>query len=217
MLGNRLVTLAALVLLACESPGERTAGTSTSVGTNVGGSALTRSGRPAQVVRVTLRARDLVVRDGKPEGRLLAETRADSLGRFAFTVPAERFYLQITCGKECGESEGETWLTAFEDGPKPEALSAIRLEPPGSLRGMLAPAEGNPIPDLWIGIPGTDIYRQPGPKGAEGRPFELSGVPAGGHRLDWVTEARPGVPAVPSLGDSVEVRSGETTDLGTIK
>lgn len=206
--------IAMLCLAGCETTNQGMAGTSTSVGTNVGGTALTKAGRPAGKAQVTLRSEEVTLRDGKPEGLLLAETKTDTLGHFTIHAPAGISYLRITCGKECGESENETWLSVLDLGQDSEVMREIRLSPPGGLRGVLTGTNGISDTGLWLGVAGTDLFRRPYPTGQNGSAIEILDVPAGMRLLQWVTTTRADIPAFPLRGDSVEVPSGAILDLG---
>ena len=216
MRGNCIVTLGALALFACQTPGERVAGTSTSVGTSVGGTALTQSGKPAVGARITLRSQAVSIRNGKPEGTLFSEAVADSQGRFSFRAPSALYTLRITCGAACGmEAERETWMAEFQGAPAGGALREVRLEPPGVLKGNLAPVDGKEVPDLWIGIPGTDLYVRPDPAGTQGRAFALKDVPAGEYFLEVVAPQDTGL-GMQLKTKPITVRSSATTDLGRL-
>ena len=103
-------------------------------------------------------------------------------------------------------------MAAF-DGAPGRALDGVKLAPPGTITGVLAPTEGTTDTSLWIGIPGTDIYRKPGPAESGGRPFTLPDVPAGAYFLESLTARDPGQGSRYKT-EPIQVRSGETIDLG---
>lgn len=202
--------LCGLCLLGCESEGPAVAGTSTSVGTSIGGTAVRADGSPAAGALAIAREDAIAWVGGRPEGRLLDSARADSAGRFRLIAPATGFRLEIVCdgARSCSASPEvwQDWAT-----PIGGVLKAARLAAPGSLAGRWVGAPGDTLP--WLGIAGTARFTRP--DSADGR-FRLDGLAPGSHALTLLSE-----PATnPNNGrkaGAFQVESGKVKEIGTVR
>ncbi|MDB5051073.1 MAG: hypothetical protein JWO30_4144 [Fibrobacteres bacterium] len=216
-----LTAIAALLLSACvESGGVRMAGTSTSVGTSIGGTALLADGSPAAGAKVTARSDEMDYRNGKPEGLLLDSAVADHRGVFAFPTLKERdFFLEIECdpARACPNARTpEVFLREFRVEGK-ESLGTLRTQVPGGFRGTLNDTSGSLDSTLWLGIPGTAHFARWEDANDPGRPhlktFRLDGLYPGRYVLSVVAPSDTGNPAARKTG-SFPVISGSITDIG---
>lgn len=163
------------------------AGTSTSVGTSIGGTAARSDGRPAAGVLVVARSDEIAWIGGKPEGRL--EIICDS-------------------ARVCSD-RNEVWhdWAAAESG----RLPAARLAVPGSLEGDWKPIDGEAPP--WIGIARTARFMRPDPAGSR---FRLEGLSPGNHFLTILRKQGEDPGNAQKVG-SWRVASGKATEVGTLK
>lgn len=200
----------ALALAGCETGGQRLAGTSTSVGTAIGGTAARSDGRPAAGALVVARGDGIVWTDGRPAGRMLDSARADSLGRFRLLAPRGEFSLEIVCdtAQACSDHM-EVWQDWAD--ARSGRLPAVRLTVPGSLEGDWKPSDGGEPP--WIGIAGTARFVRPDPAGGR---FRLEGVSPGDHFLTVLRKQGEDPDNAQKVG-TWPVASGRITEVGTVK
>lgn len=193
-------------------PGTLT-GTSTSVGTSIGGTAMLSDGSPAAGARIRVRADTVVFDDGIPHSPVLDSALADGQGRFKLRTPKPSiFHLEI-------EAEPEVYAAIVFGLPSHGDFAALRLARPGSLKGSIqdsTAAEGK----VWIGIPGTgwiaEAVRPAAGSDPRRRDFRLDGIYPGEYRLQVI---RP--PSDTGLNlqlklAPLQVISGSVTDAGVI-
>lgn len=227
-LESRLPVVALFLLLA-SCGDDRMAGTSTSVGTGIGGKASLADGNPAAGARVLVRSEDLRYVGDAPAHEALDSTVTDREGNFS--LPGTRsgpFYLEIigpdpqsmagTAGPGAA-SGAEVYLRHFARPPRGGNLGTLSLAVPGTVTGKVrAPApEGGGI---WVGMKGggrfLPIQGRSGVKIGEPVDFRLEGVAPGVG--DLVVAYLPD--SVAAKIDPVEVRatitSGAETDLGLV-
>jgi hypothetical protein len=208
---------------------DRHAGTSTSV-TNpqafVTGFAILENGAPAAGADITLRKPIIEYSSaGAPKSRFVAHATADSAGKF--TVPLvfmEDVYMEIRQAPPAGVVSPESLeihLRRWPNGlPLDGKMGTFRLQPPGSLTGRLASDNADPKLLRWVGVRGTDNFKQ----APDGNPFKLTAVPAGQRELVVVAApdsaawaADPGLPA--TVRDTIasgEVKPDRAADFGPI-
>jgi hypothetical protein len=173
-----LLASAGLFLCACL---ERVAGTSTSVGNTLEGTAVLSDGTPAAGAVVTARSGEIRIIEGRPQSRLLGVAVADAGGRFRLPLPPfKEFYLEIKgCIRDSCQASAfpERYFRHFPDSLSGGArLGTIRLGPSGTLTGTLVAAWATPATVTWVGIRGSDIFAQAAmPGSASERLFFLSG------------------------------------------
>jgi hypothetical protein len=214
------------LLMGCLREGggpDTLAGTSTSIGTSVGGTALLGDGSPAAGARVRLRADTIAFRDGIPESRTLDSAIADARGGFALHVPKRgSYHLDIECGaaQACGSGALRVFQEIYYGNPEGNAFDALRLLEPGSITGeVIDSAAGTDLP-LWIGIRGTGRFVKAGEPDTRFDPprraFRLDGVSPGERILEMARDG--GTPGIdPSRKvHPLPVSSGGVTDAGLI-
>jgi hypothetical protein len=233
----------ALALQGClhEDTGPGTlAGTSTSVGTSIGGTAMYSDGSLAAGARIRVRADTVVFENGIPRSPVLDSTRADAQGRFKIRAPKPwTFHLEIEASEydagvslmPTGASEHapEVYAATLYGAPAKGELGDLHLAKPGSLSGSVedsTASEGK----VWIGIPGTGwiveaVYvaaaggGKAGAKPAEPRRrgFRLDGIFPGEYRLQVIRpESDTGLNLQLKL-TPLRVESGSVTDAGVIR
>jgi hypothetical protein len=200
----------ALALAGCENGSQRMVGTSTSVGTSIGGTAARSDGRPAAGALVVARDDEIIWIEGKPESRLLDSARADSLGRYRLTVAREALRVEIICDtvRACSDHL-EVWNAwAIPDNGR---IPGTRTARPGSLQGTYQAAPGEPLP--WIGIAGTARFVRP--EGANGR-FLLEGLAPGKQSLTLIRTGGTN-PGQSQKAGTWTVLSGRITETGPLQ
>lgn len=203
--------LALLIAAGCAEDG-RVAGTSTSVGTAIGGRALTAAGGPAAGAAIRVRSAHLEIRSAAAGYPVLDSTRADAEGRFSLSsdLPGE-FHLEIAWpAPESGAGEG---YHAHVD-RKPQAGFGDRiLAGTGAVKGRVrAPAKTA----TWVGLEGGAFLRMASPADSAGAEFRLEGVPPGNRKVVVIYLPEDGNAKVFPVEDRVIVRSGETADIGLV-
>ncbi len=218
--------LAGLSTLGCVQDGSdgRTAGTSTSIGTSIGGTALLADGSPAAGARVTMRTDEIEIIDGRPQSKTLDSARTDSLGRFTFSIlPGTGFHLGIDCDPVtgCGSVARQVFHREYAGVAEgSQAFGILRTAIPGSIQGAVKDSLSGSGKPIWVGIAGTDHFvkvSDPDP-GAEPflHPFRLDGMFPGEYRLTvfGITDTtRPYLPKTAPL----QVKSGRVTEIGLIE
>lgn len=147
---RRMAALAAILLLmACGE--DRLAGTSTSVGDTMDAVAVLSDGRGAAGARIFVRAHEIIFLDGRPEGRLLDSSRADSQGRFLLDkdLADGGWYLEIIHPEEV--------YLAYQKNAA--AGREFRLSKPGALNVKV---HWKALSDstAWIGLRGSSRFVQ---------------------------------------------------------
>ncbi len=210
----RAAAAAMVVLAACEPSGPRVAGTSTTVGTSIGGTALLSDGRPAAGALVAARGDDIVFRGGVPQARLIDSSRTDSLGRFRLRAPGAGFHLDIsweasvTAALPEGGQVYQGWVEP-EGGKLPDA----GLANPGSLHGAVSQKAEASDTLVWIGIAGTARFvTATGPAGK--REFTLNGAYPGDRNL-VILGLAPDTGSAQKVG-AYRVESGQVTEIGIL-
>ncbi|MDB5105991.1 MAG: hypothetical protein JWP91_3680 [Fibrobacteres bacterium] len=225
-LGGFMPALAALLLLlGCEG-NDRVAGTSTSVGTSIGGTALLADGSPAAGASVLMRSGGIVFRDGKPQTALVDSTVADARGRFRLSSHPGGFSVEVRCGgrSACmGDSISGVFLKEFPAGTGGAAtLGTLRLAAPGALRGSIRDSSWPLLGSdsvVWVGIEGTGNFMKverpvPSAAGTGKGTFRLDGLYPGEYLLTLIHG--PGASPVSLKMRPIPVGSGEVAEAGAI-
>jgi hypothetical protein len=213
----------AAFLCACGQWGDdRVTGTSTSVGTSIGGTAMLSGGSPAVGARVAARSDELAYKDGKPEGRMLDSAVADAQGRF--TLPALRsngFHLEITCDPAAGCASAESIEVYYQAYPvvRNRSLGELRTAPPGGLKGIIDVTSASGDSALWIGIEGTGHFAKLEDAGDPDQPglrtFTLEGIYPGEYLLTTTAPSDTG-PGESRKMTPYAVESGTVIDIGEV-
>lgn len=201
---------AALCALGC-GPGDRLAGGGSDIGngSSVAGLARTIDGLPARGALVRLRPAAYLspLPAGAPkasaEGDTLADTRADSAGRFAFAriLPGE-YRIEVA---DTARGQGTIVACAVDSGGKPVALPESRLAATADLI-LRAPEGAAPGSAGYVRIPGLERLARV----AAGESLRVEGLPAGEYVLDVASKD----PAFAAWsGRKVSLRAGEATEL----
>jgi hypothetical protein len=218
----KIIYALAILLFAsgCGDCGTEVAGTSTSVGTGIGGIALLPSGGAAAGAKVTARGGSIEFKSGKPVSRLFDSTVTDAQGRFTLhgTPLQGTFFLEIAIGADAlpGVYFGEFSGMGAGVGAGDSALGRLRMKTAGSISGKFNDTRTNPDSLTWIGILGTAHFT--GVKSADlgGSPdFRLDGLFPGDYRLTLISG--PMDTLTNAKVEPVRVNSGAVTDVGLLE
>lgn len=152
------------------------------------GRALLSDGKPAPRARISLRTKEVVVKDSIPSWKIVDTATADARGVFAIRIPAnQEIYFEIREDAPLAPYP-EVYLRRYDSADvRPLKYGDLPLEPSGSVRGRLVPAEGAPRQNLWLGVAGTSVIaRVEGVADSTGLPFRLDGLPPGTQTLTVV-------------------------------
>ncbi len=214
----------ALLCLGCiekgSGGGNGLAGTSTSIGTSIGGTAMLEDGRPAAGARIRMRVDSIRFRDGIPECRVFDSTVADAQGRFALSRTGSWIsHLEIDCDPAggCADASGrQVFYRVIYGKPESADISGLRLAAPGSFTGIVLDTLGNPDLAIWIGIRGTGHFTRAGGSNPSHRDFRLDGLYPGGYNLEVIrATANPDIARNMKTG-LLEAKSGVETDIGML-
>jgi hypothetical protein len=214
---ERYRSLALASLLIAAGCGQRLAGTSTTTENTLTGVAMLPDGRPAAGAVVAARSPEVVLsRSHVPLARLLAQSTADSAGRFSLPLPrGEAYYLEVRRG------DSVSWYRQFApDTARALALGTVYLEPTVEVKGTVRPENGPWETRAWVGIAGTDLFRAVDPTDdPAGAAFSLTAAPAAAHALVVYDEPMVQTQAsdVPVAVDSVAYSGkGQTRIVGQV-
>jgi hypothetical protein len=201
------------------------AGTSTSVGTGIGGKVADTAGAPVPGAKVVARADHASYEDGVPSYPALDSTVTDRDGAFHLPALAQgAFHLEILgpSPRSLASAEPdpfpETYLAYYPAAPAGGSFGTLRIAPPGSVLGLVrAPAASD---GAWLGVEGGSRFlplRMPGGHPA-GTPVEvrLDGVAPGTRRVMVFYQPDSTGAKIDPVEEDAVVKSGAVTDLGII-
>lgn len=214
----------AALLLACE---DRMAGTSTSVGTGLGGQVVASDGTLVPGARVVARAAHVEYREGVPVFRALDSTVTDRRGEFHLPgLMSGAFHLDIegpdpaSFAAQASGTGAERYLAYYGSVPEGRRLGTLGLKPPGTVKGRVKVPYTEDRVWAWLGVEGGGTFlplRRPAdwPVGVP-MEFELTGVAPGERKVAAFYLPDSTGAKIDPVEERVTVKSGEAMDLGLL-
>lgn len=208
--------LIAFCLIALGCGDDRIAGTSTSVGTSIGGKVMLSNGASGAGAVVTARSDSLELRNGRLACKLIDSTRADSQGRFSLPkLPRGEFYLEIV-STHSGAAPEVFFEHYFISPLADSSLGTLMTSVSGGLQGKVESKDGSKDSSVWIGIMGTAHFARANPVDSIQAAFRLDGLYPADYFLTVVLGAdSTGINFNQKL-QPTKVKSGELTQVKVV-